>query len=187
MCAGGAGEIAGALMECFIGHERKGEGFFGVSGNAEGGGGKNFYAGTERGGELRHQKRIFCAAAGDDELMNFYFGEDESVERVNDGERGEDGGGADEIGGLGAMFFAESEDIFQVGVAVVFAAGGFGRREFEIGIAHQVVDKSWDGATGLGDSGVFVEGMLAAGKVSDERVNEHVGGAGVEGEHLLGL
>ncbi len=38
-----------------------------------------------------------------------------------------------------------------------------------------------------GDARVFVETLAAVGEVRDERVNEHVGGAGVEGEDLCGL
>src|SRR5260370_26985418 len=51
---------------------------------------------------------------------------------------GEDCGCTDEIVGLGAKASAEGEEFFQVGVAVVFAAGGFGRRKLQIGIAQEI-------------------------------------------------
>ena len=46
------------------------------------------------------------AAAGDYELVNFNFRQDAAVESVNDGERSEDGGGSNQIVGLGAILTA---------------------------------------------------------------------------------
>ena len=40
-CAGGGGQIRGALMEGFVGQDGEGQGFFGVSGDAEIGGVEN--------------------------------------------------------------------------------------------------------------------------------------------------
>lgn len=70
--AGGAGEIAGAAVECFVSEECKGEGFFGVFGNAEARRRKNFCA-VQGSGELHQKKRVLCAAAGNNELADFCF------------------------------------------------------------------------------------------------------------------
>ena len=52
---------------------------------------------TEQGGELADEKRIVEATAGNDQLMDFCFGQDEAVERVDDGERFEDCSGANQV------------------------------------------------------------------------------------------
>jgi len=122
--AGGFGEIGGAVVEGFVGEEGEGVGFFGVLGDAELGGGENFDGG-QGGGELRHDERIVSAPTGDDELVDFCFGKDEAVERVYNGERGEERDAAEKIVGMGAVFWGEGEELLEVGGAVVFAAGGF--------------------------------------------------------------
>src|SRR5579859_1260935 len=85
------------------------------------------------------------------------------------------------------MFFAEGEEFFYVGGAVVFAAGGFGRREFQIRIAEEFVEERRHRAPLLSEGGVFVEALAAAGEVRDEGVDEHVAGAGVERKYVRGL
>lgn len=70
------------------------------------------------------------AAAGNDDLLNFCFGPNETIQGVHDGEGSKDCGSADEIVGFGAVATAEGEEVLHIGVAVVFAAGGFGRGEF---------------------------------------------------------
>ena len=50
-----------------------------------------------RGGELADEKRIVEATAGNDQLMDSCFGQDEAVERVDDGERCEDCRGANQV------------------------------------------------------------------------------------------
>ena len=42
-------------------------------------------------------------------------------------------------------------------------------------------------AAGLGEGGVFVVALTAMREMLDQGVDEHVGGAGVEGEHLRRL
>ena len=115
-------------MEGFVREEGEGEGFFGVGGDVE------FIRSDDVDvrkscGELGEEKRILCAAAGDDELVDFVFGKNETVQCINDGERGEKSSGADEVVRFGVMFLAECEKFFGVGGAVIFAAGGLGRRE----------------------------------------------------------
>src|SRR5712664_2277968 len=85
------------------------------------------------------------------------------------------------------MAAAEGKEFFQVGVAVVFAAGGFGRCELQIGIAQEIVEQRGNTAALGCKLGVFVEALAAAREMRDERVDQHVGGAGVEGEDLLRL
>jgi len=76
--AGGAGKIAGAVVESFAGQQGKCEGFFGVLRDAQAGRWNDFDF-AESGGELRNNERIFSAASGDDELMYFCFGEYKAV------------------------------------------------------------------------------------------------------------
>src|SRR5258708_15148714 len=85
------------------------------------------------------------------------------------------------------MAAAEGKEFFQVGVAVVFAASGFGRCELQIGIAQEIVEQRGNTAALGCKLGVFVEALAAAREMRDERVDQHVGGAGVEGEDLLRL
>src|SRR6266436_6071696 len=98
---------------------------------------------AEQSGQLSEEKRILRAAAGDDELVDFVFGEDEAIYGVDDGERGEKSCGAEEV-----------------------------------------VEQRGNGAALLCEGGVFVEALAAVGEVGDEGVDEHVAGAGVEGEYL---
>lgn len=124
--AGGGGDISRAAMESFVGKESESKGFFGVFWNAELRRGKDLDV-FQSSGELGEEKWIAGAAAGNDELLDLGIGKDEPVQRVDDGESAENCCGTDEVGGLGAMPFAKSENFFQVRMAVVFAASGFGR------------------------------------------------------------
>ncbi len=60
--AGGRRKIRGAPMECFVGKQRKGKGFLGVSGNAELRRGQNVDAGKGNR-ELREDQRVVGTAA----------------------------------------------------------------------------------------------------------------------------
>src|SRR5215471_13014680 len=91
---------------------------------------------AEGSGELSEDKGVVSAAAGDDQLMKFMFGKNESVECIDDGKGREERGGADKVVRLGVMFFGEREELLDIRGAVVFAASAFGRREFQIGIFH---------------------------------------------------
>ena len=72
-------------MKSFVGEESEGKGFLGVFEDAEARSGQKFNVG-EGGGELGKDQRVVDAAAGDDELMNFCFGENETIQSVNDGQ-----------------------------------------------------------------------------------------------------
>src|SRR5882757_1922683 len=85
------------------------------------------------------------------------------------------------------MFFAAGDEVFYVSGAVVFAARRFWRRKFQIGIAEEFVEQRGNGAALLCEGGVFVEALAAVGEVGDEGVDEHVAGAGIEGEYLRRL
>ena len=111
MCAGGGGEIGGALVEGFVGEQGEGVGFFGRFGNAKLGRSENLNAtGFVKGIHVRRivfcvdmhcgcqqseQKRVVSAPTGDDELIDFCLREDEAIEGINNGESGEDCGSAD--------------------------------------------------------------------------------------------
>ena len=105
-CASGAGEIAGPVMEGFIREQGERERFFRIRRDAELRRRKDFDF-AQCGGKLRENQRIMRAATGDDELMDFVFGKDEAVQCIGHGKRGENCCRADEVGGFGAMFFAE--------------------------------------------------------------------------------
>ena len=85
---------------------------------------------AESGGELGKDKRIVRATAGDDELMNLRFGEDEAIESIGDGKCCKNGRGSDQVVWLCAVSAAKCEQLFDESMAVVFAARGFGRGEF---------------------------------------------------------
>src|SRR5713226_5846617 len=82
---------------------------------------------------------------------------------------------------------AEGQQFFQVCVAVVFAAGGFWGREFEIGIAEKLVEKRGNAAALLSEARIFVEAAAPAREARDESIDKHVPRARVEGENLRGL
>src|SRR6267143_2356743 len=185
--AAGAGcgrKICGALVKCFVSEKGKGKGFLGAFGNAKTRRGQNFDAGKS-GGELGKDQRIVRATTGNDELVDLCFGRDETVQGIDDRECGGDCGCADEIVGLGAIASAEGEEFFQIGVAVVFAAGGFWGWELQIGIAQKLVEQRGEAATLGCEAGVLVETQAAVREMRDQGVDQHVGGPGVEGEGLL--
>src|SRR5467141_760832 len=122
--AGCGGQVRGALVKCFVGEKGEGEGFLGAFGNTETYRGQDFDAG-ESGGKLADDQRIVRATTGNDELVDLRFGRDEAIQGIDDRECGEDCGCADEIVRLGAIASAEGQEFFYVGVAIVFAAGGF--------------------------------------------------------------
>ncbi len=71
--AGCGRQVRGALVKCFVGQKRKGEGFLGVLRNAQSRRGQDFDAG-QSSGELTEDQRIVRPAAGNNELVNFRFG-----------------------------------------------------------------------------------------------------------------
>src|SRR6266849_2106637 len=117
--------------------------------------------------------------------MNLCFPQNESVEGVDDRQCGEEGRRADEVVGLGSIAAAEGEELLYAGVAVVLAARGFWRSDRQIGIAQKLVEKSRDTPAFGGEMGVVIESVAPSREMRDEGVNEHVRGAGVEGEDLL--
>src|SRR6266481_1184405 len=150
MRAGGGREVRRTLVEGLVREQGEGEGLLDVFGNAEAGRGQHFHVGKS-GGKLSENERIVSAAAGDDELADFCLGENETVERVDHGEGCEDRRGADEIVRLGTIPPAQGEDFFHISLAVIFAAGGFWRRELQIGIAEELVEKRGDAAALQGE------------------------------------
>src|SRR5713226_9454785 len=72
-------------------------------------------------------------------------------------------------------------------MAVVFAARGFGRRELQIRIAQEIVEKGGEAAATHGEMRVFIVMLAVPGEARYESVDKHVGRAGVEGDDLFGL
>src|SRR5467141_3053763 len=81
--AGCGGQVRGALVKCFVRQQSEGKGFLGIFGNAETPRGQDFNA-REGGGKLREDQRIVRATAGNDELVNFRFGQNETVQCIDD-------------------------------------------------------------------------------------------------------
>lgn len=98
-------------MKRFVGEQSKREGFLGSFRNAETRRGQNFDA-RKGSGELRKDQRVVRATAGDDELVNFRFWQNETVQGINDRKSRKNCRGADEIVWLGAMAPAEGEELF---------------------------------------------------------------------------
>jgi len=140
---------------------------------------------SERGFELSHEEGIASATAGDDELGNFRFGQNEAVEGVNDAEGGEDSGGADEVFGAGSKFAAFGENFCDEGAAEVFAAGRFRGLLLEIRVAKKLFEERNEALAAESEASAGVEALTTVGEVGGEGVNEHVGWASVEGEDVV--
>src|SRR5216684_65520 len=70
-------------------------------------------------------------------------------------------------------------------IAKILAPSGFGRRELQVGIEHEFVEERGITATLRGEMRVLVKTLALVRETRDERINEHVGRAGVESKHLL--
>src|ERR1035437_6114062 len=78
--------------------------------------------------------------------------------------------------------FVVGEDFFGEGEAEVFAAGALGGLAGEVGMGLELAEEGEiEGALG-GEAAVFVVTVFAVGGEGDDGVEEHVSGAGVEGE-----
>src|SRR5260370_19258737 len=67
----------------------------------------------------------------------------------------------------------------------ILAPGGFGRRELQVGIKHEFVEERGITASLRGEMRILVKTLATVREMRDERINEHVGRAGVESKHLL--
>ena len=133
---------------------------------------------------MSKDERIAGATTGDDELMDFSLWEDEAIQSVDDGERSEKCGGADEVVRGGAVVAADGEKFFDVVSTKIFAAGGFWWGEFEVRIAEKFIEKCGNAAAFRREMGILVETMAAVREMLDEGVNQHIGGTGVESKNL---
>src|SRR2546426_2488874 len=127
------------------------------------------------------------ATAGNDELVNFRFGQNETVQRIDDREGGENCRCTDEIVRLGAKESAECEEFFQVSMAVIFAPGGFGRCELQVRITQKIVKECGEVSPPRCEVSVFIVSLAATREMRDKGVNDHVRWAGIEREDLLRL
>src|SRR3989449_3214270 len=137
--AGCRGKVRGTLMKCLVSQKRESESFLGVFRNAQSRRRQDFDAG-KGGGNLGENQGIVRATTGNNQLVNFRFWQNETIQCIDDRERREDCGRAGAIVRLGAMAAAESEDLFHISMAVMFAPGGFGRGELEVGITQEVIE-----------------------------------------------
>ncbi len=115
-------------MKRFVGQYCKRECFLGVYRDAKSRRGQDLDP-RKCSGELGEDQRIVGATAGNNELVNFCFGQNEAVQSIDDRERGEDCRGTNKIVGFGAMTPAEGENFFHINMAIILASCGFGRRE----------------------------------------------------------
>ena len=132
-------------------------------------------------------QRIVRATAGNNQLVDFRFAQNETIQGLNDRERGENGRSANEIVRCGAIAQAKREDFLHISVPVIFAPGGFWRRKFQVGIAQQFVKERGIAAALRGKLRVFVKALAAPREMRNQRVDEHVGRSRVECKHLLRL
>src|SRR2546427_6826962 len=154
--AGCRGKVRGTLMKCLISQKRESESFLGVFRNAQSRRRQDFDAG-KGGGNLGENQGIVRATTGNDQLVNFRFWQHETMQCIDDRERREDCGRADEIVRLGAMAAAESEEFSQVSMAKVLAPCGLGRRQLQVGIPYEVVEQRGTASALRGEMRVFVK------------------------------
>lgn len=171
------------MVEGFVGEQGEGVGFFGLFGDPEFLGGEEFDW-CEGRFELTHEKRIAGAAAGDNKLGDFRVGEDKAVERVYHAEGGEDGRGADEVFGTGAEFATFAENFFDESAPKIFTAGRLRGLKAEVRIGKEFFQERNQAIAARGDACAGIEAVTALAEVSDEGVDEDVGGAGVEGRDV---
>src|SRR5690348_594386 len=183
--AGGAGEIVCTLMECFVGEDGEAEGFFGVGGDAEGIGGYDLERRQECG-EVGDEQRIARAATGEDEFRGALARKDEILNGTRDGSGSEGGRSVNQIVRRNAAAFGESDEASSVLGAEFFAASGFGRRFAEKRMDEELVEKFGLEMAAAGELGIAVEAQAAASEMGGERVDDHVAGAGVEGDDVAG-
>ncbi len=185
--SGGGGDVAGAVVPGLPGEEGEGGGLFGVAGEAllvDGGDGAAELG--EAVGEQGHQGRVAGSSAGDDVVDGVCGageGKDESAECVGDGFGGEGGGGGDGVFGFVAVAAAGFEEAGGVGGAELLASGGFGR-----GLAEEFFfelgGEDWrENFSGCRDAAVAVVGP--GEELLGEGVDDHVAGAGVEGDDFV--
>src|SRR5579859_1867729 len=103
---------------------------------------------------------------------------------MNNREGGEGRGGANKIVRFGFVAAAEIENFHDVGGAEIFAASAFWRLLFQISVFHQGIENLWNEVAALCEVCVFVVAPAAFGEMLDQGVDEHVAGAGVEGENV---
>ena len=128
-------------------------------------------------GEHSDQGGVVGSAAAEDEFVGKL--RQEAGVGVGDGPGGEAGGGVEKSGQWPVV---SGQNLFCEGFAEVFAAGGFWRRAFEVGMGLEFfVERGVEGSA-CGELAVVVVSFFALGFEGDEGVDEHVAGAGVEGE-----
>ena len=183
--ASGAGKIIGVLVRCDIGEKGEGEGFFGVGGNAEGVGGNDFERRQERD-EICNDERIASAAAGENQFAHARTRarEDKFLAGLRDGCGGESGRGVEQVGGADMAALGERDQAHCVLGAEFFTAGGLRRGFAEEGMGKKLVQERRNQMAAARELGIPVEAQAAAREMRGERVDDHVAGAGVEGENI---
>src|SRR5690242_538361 len=83
------------------------------------------------------------------------------------------------------MASSPSEYMLDVSPSVLFAAGGFWRRLPKIRFGKQGVEQGGQKLAARGHLRFGVEGSPARGEMADERVDDHIPGAGIEGDDRL--
>src|SRR2546425_8551264 len=82
---------------------------------------------------------------------------------------------------------ARGKELLHVRPAVILTAGAFRRREAKIGVAHQFIEQGGNAASRERQTSIFIKSPAAPREMRDERVDEHVARASVEGEHVSRL
>src|SRR5579871_4266043 len=85
------------------------------------------------------------------------------------------------------MFLAEAQQFLEIGAAIVFAACGFGRAELEIRVTQQGFQQRVEHLALTSEARAAIKALFFAGEMPDERIDEHVARASIEGQDLRWL
>src|SRR5215467_1232062 len=143
-------------------------------------------SGPEKPRQQLEKERVPDTAAGDDDLVDRVLRKNETPERVDDRCRRKSRYGMDEIARTGAVAAAQGQQFLDVVRAEVFAAGGFGRLLLQVRFAQKLAHAGAVDAPAFCENRAFVETLAAVCEALDQRVDEHVAGAGVESGDLRG-
>jgi len=134
--AGRCGEIGGAIVNRLESQHGEGEGFFCVLRNPETTRGDDLDSG-EAGPEMCHEQRVVGATAGDDHIIDAKARRDPSVQRIENGERGEQRCCVEHVFRSQGVAIRPEERSLDEGGTELFAACGFWRLFAEEGIPPQ--------------------------------------------------
>src|SRR5207249_7762152 len=111
----------------------------------------------------------------------------ETLERVDDGERCENREGTNQVVWFHATATAQRENFVDVGGAEIFASRAFRRLPQEIQILHKLIEQLRNELATNCAPRVSIKVRTMPCETCYERVDEHIAGTGIEGEHVRRL